>query len=72
MLTVTVGYSCCSPHFDSLGWNLGQRGVFTLGNGRIGVSGKLNVSDCVVGRNDESSELSIDACTCIHFTRISL
>ena len=41
--------SCPSPHSDSSGWDLGKGGACTLGNVGNGGSGKLNISDSVIG-----------------------
>ena len=48
--------SCPSPHSDSSGWDLDKGGSCTLGNDKNGGSGKLNVSDCVVGKNGGSGK----------------
>ena len=39
--------------------------------GMVG-SGKLNVSDCVAGRNGGSGKLSIDACTGTNVLHVSV
>ena len=47
-------HSCPSLHSDSSGWDLGKGGFCALGYGRNSV--KLNVSDCVFGRNGGSDK----------------
>ena len=51
--------ACPSLYFDSTGWVME-----VLIWGKNGGSGKLNDSDCVVGRNGGNGESSVEACTC--------